>query len=200
MPPKKKQRTSENSAAVTREGEEEKQQDQAEAESSAAQDVTELGDDGNEEVNTSNDDSAPLRDVVTSSQSLECSNQSQTSKIPDHEYIGMHRPHFDYEIENRILGEDSKEDEEFDDWYEAGFKTEIKAGVMLKPAKDHPNHKWVIMWEGYKMFMNYRRRSKYCSPDRFGMYIYNDFEGWGFQELIENFVRGHSKQKFRVES
>lgn len=113
---------------------------------------------------------------------------SQTSTIPEHEYIGMHRPHFDYEIVNRLLGADRKEDEDFDEWYSSGFNAENKAGVMLEPAKDHPEHKWCIMWEGYKMFMDYRRRANYCNPDRFGMYIYNDFEGWGFQELLENFV------------
>ena len=118
----------------------------------------------------------------------ECSNPPQTKNIPDHEYICMHRPHFDYKAENRTLGEESKEDEDFDDWYKAGFKAENEAGVMLEPAKDHPDHKWVILWEGYKMFMDYRRRSNYCCPDRFGMYIYNDFEGWGYQELIENFI------------
>jgi hypothetical protein len=100
----------------------------------------------------------------------------------------MHRPYFDYKVENRTLGEDSKEDEDLHEWYSAGFDAEDETGVMLEPADKHPDHKWVIMWEGYKMFMDYRRRSNYCCPDRFGMYIYNDFEGYGFQELIENFI------------
>jgi hypothetical protein len=39
------------------------------------------------------------------------------------------------------------------------------------------------------MFSEYRRRSTYCDPDNFGMYIYNDFNGWGLQELMENLVR-----------
>lgn len=94
----------------------------------------------------------------------------------------MHRPHFDYEAENRTLGGDPKEYEDFHDRYKASFKAENEAGVMLELAKDHPDHpehKRVIMWKGYKMFMDYRRRSNYCCPDRFGMYIYNDYEGWG---------------------
>ncbi|KAF3052722.1 hypothetical protein E8E11_009669 [Didymella keratinophila] len=146
MPPKKKQRTSENSAAATQEHEIEQQEEQSELESSNAQDVIEIesGDD-----DESSDEGSPLRD---------------TKNIPDHEYIGMHRPYFDYEAENRTLGKESK---------------------MRTSTTDH---KWVIMWEGYKMFMDYRRRSNYCCPDRFGMYIYNDFEGWGYQELIENFI------------
>ncbi|KAF3008682.1 hypothetical protein E8E13_009240 [Curvularia kusanoi] len=72
--------------------------------------------------------------------------------------------------------------------YSKGFTEEKKAGVVLEPAKDHPDHKWCIMWEGWKMFMDYRRRANYCDPDNFGMYIYNDFPGWGHQELIQNFI------------
>jgi len=49
-----------------------------------------------------------------------------------------------------------------------------------------------MMWEGYKTFLDYRRRSNYCDPDNFGMYIYNDFHGWGLQELMENQVCIHS--------
>lgn len=120
----------------------------------------------------------------------------QTKTIPEYEYVGMHRPLFDYKVEQRTRDnpdeEDEEEDEEegFHDLYKNGFDAENKAGVMLEPAKDHRDHKWCIMWAGYKMFMDYRRRANYCSPDAFGMYIYNDFEGWGFQELIENFVSG----------
>ena len=45
-----------------------------------------------------------------------------------------------------------------------------------------------MQWSGWKMYSDYKRRAGYCDPDAFGMYIYNDFQGWGIQELIENFV------------
>ncbi|KAH6618862.1 hypothetical protein C7974DRAFT_427094 [Boeremia exigua] len=83
--------------------------------------------------------------------------------------------------------EDEDEDDE-DDLYGKGFDAEEKAGVVLEPSRDHPEHKWCIMWEGFKMCMDYVRRSKYCCPDLFDMYITNDFEGYGYQELIENFM------------
>ncbi|KAF9698365.1 hypothetical protein EKO04_003417 [Ascochyta lentis] len=177
MPPRKKQRTGEDSSAPTQEREEEREQEQ-QAESSTAQ------------QNEGNDGSGKpkLRNVGVRAKFMYDSDHFQTKDIPEHEYIGMHRPRFDYEIENRLLGEESKEDDDFDDWYSSGFDAEKKAGVMLEPAKNHPEHKWCIMWEGFKMFMDYRRRSNYCCPDNFGMYIYNDFEGWGYQELIENFI------------
>lgn len=45
-----------------------------------------------------------------------------------------------------------------------------------------------MMWESWKMFCDWRRRAKYCDPDNFGMYICNDWYGWGLQELMENLV------------
>ncbi|KAJ8109846.1 hypothetical protein OPT61_g7160 [Boeremia exigua] len=172
MPSRKKQKTGKDSSAAAQAHEDgqpgEQQEAQPEPESSTAQEQTNIDD------TDDSDSSGPKpRDTKT---------------IPEHEYIGMHRPHFDYNVENRTLGQDAKEDENFFEYYSECFNAENKAGVMLEPAKDHPDHKWVIMWKGYKMFMDYRRRSNYCCPDRFGMYISNDFEGWGYQELIENFI------------
>ncbi|KAJ4991125.1 hypothetical protein SVAN01_03475 [Stagonosporopsis vannaccii] len=173
MPPKKKQKTSEYSNATTEgpnDGHQEEQEDQPEEYSSIGQ-----NDPGEEDDDKSSDQDGPsLRD---------------TSKIPEHEYVGMHRPRFDYKLERSTDSDsDTEEGGDFHDLYSKGFDAENKAGVMLEPAKDHPEHKWVIMWAGYKMFMDYSRKASYCSPDNFGMYISNDFEGWGLQELVENFI------------
>jgi hypothetical protein len=99
----------------------------------------------------------------------------------------MHRPHFEYKVDNHALDKP----EEFDDLhekYKKDFDSANESGIILQPAKDHPEWKWVIMWEGFKNFIDYRRRSNYCDPDRFGMYIYNDFAGKGIMELLENLV------------
>ncbi|KAF2829727.1 hypothetical protein CC86DRAFT_367670 [Ophiobolus disseminans] len=96
----------------------------------------------------------------------------------------MPPPHFEYEAENRILGTDALEEDDMHDKYIKDFN-EIKS-LILEPATDHPDYKWVMLWEGFKSFLDYRRRSNYCNPDSFGMYIYNDFNGWGLQELMEN--------------
>lgn len=45
------------------------------------------------------------------------------------------------------------------------------------------------MWKAYKSSHEYSLRAKYCDPDNFDMYIYNDFNGYGLVELIENTVR-----------
>jgi hypothetical protein len=101
----------------------------------------------------------------------------------------MDRPHFDYEAENRALGDDALEKEDLHEKYAKEFNETNENGFILEPAKDHPDWKWTILWEGYKMFSDYQRRSKYCIPDNFQMYICNDFNGWGLQELMENMVR-----------
>jgi hypothetical protein len=100
----------------------------------------------------------------------------------------MHRPHFEYETENRLLGEDALEEGDLFDKYTKMFDETTKSGILFEPANDHPDWKWTILWEGFKNFSDYRRRAKYCNPDLFEMYIYNDFEGWGLMELMENMV------------
>jgi hypothetical protein len=101
--------------------------------------------------------------------------------------VCIHRPHFEYEVENRHA---KKPLEEREVWkkYDKDFKEASKSGKVLEPAREHPEWKWVILWEGYKNFSDYRRRSKYCNPDVFGMYIYNDFAWYGLMELLENLV------------
>jgi hypothetical protein len=99
----------------------------------------------------------------------------------------MHRPHFEYKVENREADEADDEDE-LHARYTKEFDEAVESGIILEPAKDHPEWKWVIMWEGFKNFSDYRRRSQYCDPDNFGMYIYNDFAGKGLMELMENLV------------
>ena len=50
------------------------------------------------------------------------------------------------------------------------------------------DHKWIIMWDGWRTVCELHTKAKYCDPDRFGMYIYNDYHGWGLQELMEHQV------------
>jgi hypothetical protein len=113
----------------------------------------------------------------------------QAMKIPDDEYVCMMRPLFDYEAENRALGKDAVDRSEVFEKYRDISNDEIDRNVVDQPAKDFPERKWVILWEGWKFLHDHVRRAKYCSPDRFSMYISNDFEGWGLQELMENMVR-----------
>lgn len=184
MPPRKRQRTGTDSSAATQEREEE-QPNESEAPTDQGEEEIQTEPALIEDKSSDDDSSLPeMRDECSQRSYVDSTNCLQTSVIPQYEYIGIHRPHFDYEVENRV----TREHGDIHEWYSKGFDADNRAGVILEPAKDHPEHKWCMIWEGYKMFMDYRRRAKYCSPDNFDMYIYNDWEGRGYQELLQNFV------------
>lgn len=96
----------------------------------------------------------------------------------------MPRPHFDCKMEFR----EELEGDEIYEKYAEEFKKAEDSGIHNQPATEHKEWNWVIMWNGFKTYMDYRRRANYCDPDRFGMYIYNDWSGYGLMELMENLV------------
>lgn len=57
-----------------------------------------------------------------------------------------------------------------------------------KPAAEHPEWKWTLMDQTWSIVTEWQRRTDYCQPDNFAMYIYNDWYGYGLQELQENLV------------
>ena len=114
--------------------------------------------------------------------------------LKPHEYMCMHRPLFDYEIENRARGDDQLERKEmFEKECGPGFEAEKAKAIFCKPASEVKDWKWIIMLDGWDEADLWSRRAKYCDPDNFNMYIYNDFKGWGLQEVIENIVSRDSK-------
>lgn len=62
--------------------------------------------------------------------------------------------------------------------------------VCMKPAHERPGHKWIMTAEGCRMFYNLRLEAMKRDQDVFGEYFYNDFTGYGFQEVVENHVSG----------
>ena len=57
-----------------------------------------------------------------------------------------------------------------------------------KPSSEHPDWPWTLMDGAWSVADEWRRRTDYCNPDAFDMYIYNDFYGYGLMELQENLV------------
>ncbi|KAI1871409.1 uncharacterized protein JN550_004403 [Neoarthrinium moseri] len=112
---------------------------------------------------------------------------SEVDNREPHDYYCINRHFFDIENENNAKDEDDQLDEdEIDDHYDEYLK---KNGAALKPASDFPDqNKWIAMWETWTVICDYRRRATYTCPDFFGMYVYNDFNGYGLQELIENLL------------
>jgi hypothetical protein len=58
-----------------------------------------------------------------------------------------------------------------------------------KLAKDHPEWKWTMMWKSWEYLCDWLRLAGYTDPDNFGMYVYNDFHGYGVLSLGERQVR-----------
>ena len=63
-----------------------------------------------------------------------------------------------------------------------------KCKYFDQPASEHPDHKWVIMRKSFMILGERINESGYCVPDAYGMYIWNDWEGFGLMEIAENFV------------
>ncbi|KAH9875132.1 hypothetical protein J1614_004622, partial [Plenodomus biglobosus] len=108
-----------------------------------------------------------------------------------YDYICIHRPFFDVDGENwRQWKEGKSERLEAEELAEQLFKPildkEEAAGIWRAPAAKHPDHKWIIMSSAFLKHDLLSRKAKYCNPDNFNMYLYNDWHGWGLQEIIEN--------------
>jgi hypothetical protein len=57
-----------------------------------------------------------------------------------------------------------------------------------KLASDHPEWKWTMMWKSWEYLCDGVREAAYTDPDNFGMYVYNDFHGYGVLSLAERQV------------
>jgi hypothetical protein len=84
----------------------------------------------------------------------------------------MYRPRVDYTSENSQLDDEELEPDELDDKFAKKTNETVKSDIMFQPAKEHPEWKWVVLWEGLKTFLGYKRQAKYCDPDNFQMHIY----------------------------
>lgn len=91
--------------------------------------------------------------------------------IPPHDYICIDRPMFDKRNDPKAKSTDKPKD-----------------SLWKKPASEHPEWPWVMMWQSWTIRCDWNRFMTYRDPDNFGMYIYNDWFGYGIQELQENLV------------
>ncbi|KAK3672958.1 hypothetical protein LTR78_007068 [Recurvomyces mirabilis] len=69
--------------------------------------------------------------------------------------------------------------------------------VFRKLASNHPEHKWIMMWQTYMALTDAVDHSGHSDPDLFGMHVYNDFHWYGLAELLENMT---AYQKSTVET
>ncbi|KAI0887999.1 uncharacterized protein GGS22DRAFT_154775 [Annulohypoxylon maeteangense] len=108
-------------------------------------------------------------------------------------YYCMFRPFFDIENENADKEEDDQVDE---DELIKQYNEYIRAddNIEMKPASDHPEHRWIAMWETWKLFSAWEKRASYTNPEFFKMNVSRSFHGLGMQEQIENMLLVFNKE------
>lgn len=106
-------------------------------------------------------------------------------KKDPHEYVCMKRPWHDWENANNNDEEGALEDEELQE------KAEEEGFKLDQLVTERPDHKWIIMRKGWIKLCEASRQGTYRSPDMFNMYVYNDFEGYGQLEMVENAIAGY---------
>ncbi|KAI0003598.1 hypothetical protein F4779DRAFT_92148 [Xylariaceae sp. FL0662B] len=110
---------------------------------------------------------------------------------PPYEYYCMNRPFFD------VANENAEKDDPIDEnKLVKKFNKGVRSGgsIATEPAAQHPGYRWICMWETWKMYCDLKRRATYTDPDLFNMWIYNDFHGYGLQELIESVLLAFDKE------
>jgi hypothetical protein len=172
MPPSKKQKRARDSGVLV---------ESSDSEESAFESIHQpKNEKKNSQKNAKNND----KDTSTSDKSDDAA---------PHDYICVHRPFFDVEAQNWVAWTEdpSSHHEEKKDIVEYLYKPEFEKSkkIYKAPASEHLEHKWVMMWGAWLKTDILGRKAKYCNPDNLGMYIYNDWHGWGMQEIGENVVR-----------
>lgn len=109
------------------------------------------------------------------------------------EYLTLPRPWFDY---NRQYTEDEREDLLIKD-----IVKELAEKYNEKPLANFPNYKWVISKPAQDLWDELRAQDLRRNPDNMNMYIYNDFHGYGQQEVVENaLMKFHAEFKWDTKS
>ena len=107
---------------------------------------------------------------------------SKTKKGPaESEWITICRPSFD--IKHESFETEADDEEEYDT--PCGNPATC---ICKKPADESPGHVWVFTREGYSLSDHWYDEQMKRDQDAFGMYIYNDFSGYGVMEVMENQV------------
>ena len=75
-----------------------------------------------------------------------------------------------------------------------------KGCVCADPVEEHPNWKWIVTKEARKLALNLGKEAWKRDQDAQGQYHYNDFSGYGFQEVVENMLFEFSKEYKKVNS
>jgi len=113
-------------------------------------------------------------------------------------FVTMPRPIWDF---HREYDEDELEEmsEEEVEKLQMKLDSEFETYFEKKP-RDTPNWRWILSTSAYKLSQQLDREFQKRDQDRFGMYIYNDFTGYGIQEVLENWLQSFVIEFRRVKS
>lgn len=106
---------------------------------------------------------------------------------PVRKYLLRNRPLWDVEREFDLEELEEEEPEAF----EAFEKKHVEDCEKYndKPISDYPDWPWAVSELGEWYEEKYYLEAQMRHQDKFGLHIYNDFTGYGMQEVIENLVR-----------
>jgi len=90
--------------------------------------------------------------------------------------------------------EDEDDEDEDEEWEDEDEVVEVKddkvrPDLNLQPADEHPDHKLIITRATNTLVNKYRVEVNMRDQDIFGCHFYNDFTGYGQQEVIENMLQ-----------
>ena len=120
-------------------------------------------------------------------------NKPEADKHSDDEIIGPDNP-YEYILLPRPHWHCADEDgQTADEAHQASVEDIYSGKTEPTPASKRPGYPWIAMRKSVVDMNEAVRLNKYRCPDRFEMYIYNDFEGYGQMEMIENLILAHDK-------
>ncbi|KAF2233834.1 hypothetical protein EV356DRAFT_533372 [Viridothelium virens] len=119
------------------------------------------------------------------------SKQDQPTTTEDpFEYITFCRPYYDFERENNLKMEEGKDgvlgEDELWKYYIKKSKCGEDDCMCGKPLRENPDWTWFTTRKAWQMRDDLKCEADFRHPDYFDMYVYNDFAGYGIQQVIEN--------------
>jgi hypothetical protein len=104
-------------------------------------------------------------------------------------YICWCQPPFVERDDDKDTDKDEDEAEEEDDWHKRAGKCDAgKTCLCAKPARDHPDHKWISTWAARCKFLATVDMAHYRNPDNFEMHTFTDHEAYGLIKVVENLL------------
>ncbi|EXJ93136.1 hypothetical protein A1O3_01693 [Capronia epimyces CBS 606.96] len=114
------------------------------------------------------------------------------------EFWTICRPLDDITVEKRATYEDyesSEDDEgEGEQMQRLAQTCGTKQCICKKPSNAHPQHRWLLSREGYKTLAHMRYEEAIRNEDNYAEYHFSDFNGYGFQEMMENQLLSFNKE------